>query len=112
MKKIFFIFFIILVIWSCSKKITPAKTEITQQADATTEATRSIDIKPVVSAEVIAAGKTTFEAKCGRCHALKNPGDYTAVQWVQLVGVMAPKALLTDTEKNNVLAYVQSGAKL
>lgn len=111
MKKFFFASFLVLALWSCSKKLAPVKTETADQNTVTTETTRGIDVKPAVSAEVITAGKTTFATKCGRCHALKNPGDYTSVQWVPLVNVMAPKAQLTDTEKANVLAYVQNGAK-
>ncbi|MBI2731288.1 MAG: hypothetical protein HYX40_11135 [Sphingobacteriales bacterium] len=60
---------------------------------------------------MIAAGKTTYEAKCGRCHALPVVDAYTAEKWGPLVDIMAPKERLTDSEKANVLAYVQAGAK-
>ncbi len=56
-------------------------------------------------------GQSTYNVKCGRCHGLKVTTDYTEVRWVQVMQVMAPNAKLTDTEKNNVLAYVRANAK-
>ena len=112
MKKFFLAGLIVFAIGACSKKLTPAKTTSTDSnATTTTLATRSADTKTVASAEIIAAGKTTYEAKCGRCHALHAADEYTAEKWVPLVDAMAPKSKLTDTEKTNVRAYVQTGAK-
>ena len=111
MKKFFLAGFIVLAIGACSKKLTPAKTTSTDSNTTTTPATRSVETKTVASAEVIAAGKTTYEAKCGRCHALHAADEYTAEKWVPLVDAMAPKANLSETEKTNVLAYVKAGAK-
>lgn len=57
------------------------------------------------------AGQSTFNAKCGRCHGLKVVSDYTVDRWISIMQVMAMKAALTDTEKENVLAYVKANAK-
>jgi len=56
-------------------------------------------------------GQSTFNTKCGRCHGLKVTSDYTADRWVSIMQVMAGKAGLTATEKENVLAYVKANAK-
>jgi mono/diheme cytochrome c family protein len=56
-------------------------------------------------------GQTTYNAKCGRCHGLKVTTDYTADRWISIMQVMAPKAQLTDAEKENVLTYVKTNAK-
>jgi hypothetical protein len=42
---------------------------------------------------------------------LKPAQDYTAVRWANILAVMAPKANLTETERNNVYAYVSANAK-
>ena len=57
------------------------------------------------------AGQQTYSAKCGRCHGLKVTTDFTELRWVQVMQVMAPRANLTETEKENVLAYVRANAK-
>jgi len=56
-------------------------------------------------------GQATYNAKCGKCHGLKVTTDYTAERWISVMQVMAPKARLDDTEKENVLAYVKANAK-
>jgi hypothetical protein len=95
MKKILALITIIIIIVSCSHKTTP---------------TTSVAIAKPDSPEAL-AGKVVFTAKCGTCHELKNPGDYTAQQWTPIVKEMSRKAKLDDTDKANVLAYVQSNAK-
>jgi hypothetical protein len=91
MKKTFFLLALIVIVWSCAHKSVPSKTE-TSTGDAT-------------------AGQATYTAKCGRCHGLKNPGDFTSSDWVPILDKMAVKAHLDSTEKVNVLAYVQVNAK-
>jgi mono/diheme cytochrome c family protein len=103
MKKILVISIIVTALWSCSKKVTP------------TASTTKTDAIPAVvekaSAETLAAGEATYKANCGRCHGLKNPGSRTSARWVSVLDKMAPKAKLSDIEKQNVLAYLQANAK-
>lgn len=66
---------------------------------------------PAGTASPAVMGQTTYNAKCGRCHGLKVTTDYTADRWASIIQVMAPKAQLNDTEKENVLAYVRANAK-
>ncbi|HMK03524.1 MAG TPA: cytochrome c [Ferruginibacter sp.] len=65
------------------------------------------------SAEAAAAiaGQKTYNAKCGNCHGLKVTTDYTSDRWASILAVMAPKAQLSETEKNNVYAYVKENSK-
>jgi len=95
MKKFFVIGILAILVWSCSHKTAPPATTATT-ATATGDAT---------------AGQATYMAKCQRCHALKNPGDFTSDQWPPILNSMAVKAQLSDTEKANVLAYVLANAK-
>jgi mono/diheme cytochrome c family protein len=93
MKKILIVVSLVIIVASCAHKTTPPNT-------GTAMASEDRD-----------AGKQIYTAKCGRCHGLKDPANYSSDEWVSLVNKMAPKAQLNDTEKANVLAYVQANAK-
>jgi len=98
MKRFFLVItLMILLVWGCSHKTVPAKTETSSIAMTT-------------SGDAI-EGKATFTEKCGRCHGLKDPANYTVAQWGPILSSMAIKAKLDDTEKANVMAYVQANAK-
>ena len=57
------------------------------------------------------AGQLVYGAKCGSCHGFKVTTDYTASRWASIIAVEAIRAKLTDTEKENILAYVRANAK-
>lgn len=104
-----------IVLFGCAKKITtankPAVAETPAKPVETTKPvvveTKTVTLEP----EEVVTGKNVFEAKCGRCHGLKEPQNYTAERWVKIVDWMAPKANLDATQKSNVLAYVNFYAK-
>jgi len=76
------------------------------------EGTKTAPPKERSAAETAAiAGQATFNAKCGRCHGLKVAGDYTATRWANILAVMAPKANLSEEERNNVYEYVKANSK-
>lgn len=56
-------------------------------------------------------GKKVYVAKCGSCHALKNPGDYTEGQMYSILQVEIPKANLDKTEADQVTAYLISNTR-
>ncbi|MBL0145167.1 MAG: hypothetical protein IPP48_04860 [Chitinophagaceae bacterium] len=139
MKKFVFIILMGMAVASCAKKMTPATAEtpagntggVTATADndkasnsgsntvaagtatiavpASAEGSKSSGEVKDPSPEV--AGMQTYNAKCGRCHGLKVVSDYSADRWITVMQVMAPKAKLSDLEKENVLAYVKANAK-
>ena len=115
MKKLTIVLLFAAGVYSCAKKVTPTSTAKTEQPPVEAPAppppppVAAIAEKP--SSDLIASGQRVFETRCGKCHGLKNPGNYTQVRWVDLVNVMAPKARITDEEKAQVLAYVQHNAK-
>lgn len=59
----------------------------------------------------ISLGKSVFEARCGRCHGLKDVTAYTEQRWDGILRTMAPRARLTETETQQVAAYVKVNAK-
>jgi len=99
---------LIFFIFSCAKKTVPtASTDI--KVGETIKSPDETKIATSVNNEtaVVAAGHEIFTAKCGRCHDLVKPEKHTATRWVGIMESMAPKAKLNETEKANVLAYVQ-----
>ena len=132
MKKLLSAIVLGILVWGCAKKITPANSATGSNAPATTQmpvdyntgagtqppvensATFGTKVAPKEkSAEetTILTGQNIYNAKCGRCHALKVTTDFTAERWAGILAVMAPKANLTDAEKENVYAYVKANAK-
>ena len=137
MKNTFTILTLVILVWGCAKKMTPAKSETptsntgsvigqTKPGEANTTATTTTqapientgttgtkvapkETTPEASAAI--AGQSIYNSKCGRCHGLKVTTDYTADRWASILAVMAPKANLTDAEKENVYAYVKANAK-
>jgi mono/diheme cytochrome c family protein len=56
-------------------------------------------------------GKSVFVTKCGGCHALKNPGDYTMDQMNTILKTEIPKAKLSSKEAEEVTAYLLANTK-
>lgn len=139
MKKLLPVLSIVVLVWGCAKKMTPAKSEtpttntstvasnnattpITTTSTTNTGATAAPTTPTDTRAKVVAkpgsgndaaaiAGQATFNAKCGKCHGLKVTTNYTWERWVSIMQVMAMKANLDATEKENVLVYVKANAK-
>lgn len=135
MKKVLSASVLMILVWGCAKKITPsnAGTSSSNPQTAPAETNTGKGTEPVAilipttntgagetkaapkeaTAEdaAVIAGQSLYSAKCGRCHNLKVTTDYTAERWTSILAVMAPRAWLTDTEKENVYAYVKANAK-
>lgn len=137
MKKATLILTLAVFVFSCAKKSTPAASSGSAPAGNSgkvvsggapaapaapaTAATPAVlpnentgsktPATPATNASPEVMGQSTYNAKCGKCHGLKPTSDYTADRWVSIMQVMAPKARLTDAEKDNVLAYVRANAK-
>jgi cytochrome c5 len=136
MKKLSVLFFLCTaVVISCGKKIVPG-TEVNSSSNNGNEKTTKSATQPVeqnnsrtttpsfndmqssipppmesprnVSME---KGKTVFVTKCGTCHALKNPGDYTEDQLNTILKVEIPKAKLDKTEAEQVTAYLIANSR-
>ena len=97
-----FLFIIFLI--ACQKKSVPIITERTRER-----------ILPAVDTVTLQAdsamGRTTFVNRCGRCHGLPLPEEYTTGRWVSILEIMARRARLNSQDKVNVLSFVQAHAK-
>ncbi len=101
--KLFFsgTFLTFLFLSACSHKSSPTKSNTA--AVSTTEVSESVASIP--------DGEKTYTAKCGSCHKLKDPGNFTLKEWKPIMKSMAVKANLSAEEKANVLAFVGTKAK-
>lgn len=59
----------------------------------------------VVHTEIL-DGEKLYNGKCGTCHGLPAITDRTEAKWPGTIDWMAPKARLTDAEKEKMLKYV------
>ena len=53
-------------------------------------------------------GKTLYDQKCGRCHAVYDPGDYSAGDWAGIVRSMKAQAALTAQEISELIEYLEN----
>lgn len=56
------------------------------------------------------SGKTIFINRCGKCHDLPLPEQFTAQRWEGILSYMIPRARLTDEQDVHVAAYVKANA--
>lgn len=59
--------------------------------------------------EELRKGRTLYVNKCSSCHTLYLPEKYTKAEWTKWVNRMAPKAKITDQEKELIQAYLTKG---
>jgi hypothetical protein len=95
------ILFLIMLI-SCQKKAMPVITGRT----TTPSAPKTEELK----APDLLAGKQLFTNRCGRCHGLPDPLQYTAKRWETIMDLMAPRAKLSKQEQIHVTAWVKENA--
>ena len=102
MKKIIFLYSLLLV-WACSATVlTPAQSDVDRGASKF----------PGMTLADLNEGKTIYEANCGKCHGLMKPSALNEDGWRNIVPPMAQKAKLDSKAEQLVLQYVvtMSGA--
>lgn len=55
-------------------------------------------------------GKTVFISRCGKCHDLPLPEQFTAQRWEGILSYMIPKARLNNEQGVHVTAYLKANA--
>lgn len=88
------------IVYSCTTQQT------TKTATETSTVTANLSKE-----EMLKKGEDLFNLRCGRCHGLPKPEDFTVGDWKPIMASMAPKAKLNAEETNWVLAYVNANAK-
>jgi mono/diheme cytochrome c family protein len=114
MKKLITVLTFSAIIISCTHKAIPTASSTPAPTPAPVTTTVSTtETAPVGAAETasIDQGHAIYTTKCGKCHGLKNPADFTPTRWDGILKVMAAKAKLNDVETAQVAAYVKANAK-
>ena len=85
------LFLAIIVLFACKSALyIPTKETVGEQANL----------------ETLKNGRTLYVNKCSSCHALYLPEKYSKKEWIKWVNNMAPKAKITDQEKELIQAYL------
>jgi len=99
------------IIIACSRKTVATHGVVVSESR---EATAPETPKPSLDntgVNLVAAGKNVYEIKCTKCHGAKATDVYTSERWDGILKMMVPKARLTDSETEQVTAYVKANAK-
>lgn len=55
------------------------------------------------------AGRKLYIQKCGNCHTLHLPEQYSKAQWQHFLDEMQQKASINNLEKEQILLYLSKG---
>jgi cytochrome c5 len=106
MKKLFILASFAVLTYSCSKKATPVAS-----VEKKTETNMAVTAPVMDKGAQIADGEKLYTARCGKCHELHKPDEFTVAEWPGILRSMAPKAKLNQSMKDMVMAYVTANAK-
>lgn len=81
---------------------TPSDAELTVAQKRWTDATN----------QSLSDGYMIFTTRCNKCHSLKNIPKRTEASWEKTLAKMAPKAKLTDAEKETLKRYIFSSREV
>ena len=90
-----------------------ATTTVTEKAPEVSPELRMAQAKvPGITMERIEHGNKLYVADCGKCHALKEPGNYTMERWDPILKKMYVKAKITDeADQAAIRDYVMAKSK-
>jgi len=68
-------------------------------------------VKDVVSLKEMEDGKKLYVSNCVSCHAMKNPSDFTAAQWNNILPSMSRKAKIDEATQASIKKYLLASCK-
>lgn len=108
MKKCFIILLASIVACHSTKKITTAE----KSPEISPELQHAQAKIPGITMDRLTSGSKIYAQDCTRCHALKEPANYTIEQWEPILTRMYIKANITDEgEKTLIRDYVIAKSK-
>jgi cytochrome c5 len=98
---------VIVVLSACSSKLL-----MPTQADAE----RGAAMYQGLTLNELKEGRQLYEANCNLCHPVKNPSNWTAEQWHEIMpkmlrGVEKKGKTMTEEERESILRYAVTMAK-
>lgn len=96
---------IIFLIAACNKKSVPVITSRDTPPPVISTTKTEVSVKADID-----LGKQIFISRCGKCHDLPLPEQFTEKRWVGILSYMIPKARLTDEQGIHVTAYLKANA--
>jgi hypothetical protein len=94
----------VIIILSCQKKSVPTISSRTSEP-----ALPKADTGIVVPDKE--RGQLVFNNRCGRCHGLPEPNQYTINRWETIMASMSSRARLSKEDRIHVTAWVNANAK-
>lgn len=94
-----------LFIYSCATKSSVAVVAVKNEE---LKPEVILETKSSVMTEELYIGKTLFENKCGNCHSIYNPKDFSSEQWKPILLRMKKEANLDDIEITSISNYINS----
>jgi mono/diheme cytochrome c family protein len=79
-----------------------------QTAPAAAGTTAGQPAAAMAASPSVAAGGATWSQRCGQCHNLRPPSEYSDAQWAVAVQHMRVRVPLTGKEQRDVLAFLQA----
>jgi hypothetical protein len=95
------------VLTACQKKAVPV---ITERETPPPVISRTIYPPKETVAPDTLAGKRIFTNRCGRCHALPLPDQFSVKRWDNILPVMIPRARLNNEESLHVRTWLLAHA--
>jgi hypothetical protein len=93
-----------IIILSCQKRSVPVISSRTNEPSVP-----KADTGMVVPDKE--RGQLVFTNRCGRCHGLPEPDQYTVKRWETIMASMASRARLNKEDRIHVTAWVNANAK-
>lgn len=89
--------------FSNCKTSKPAATAVSTEQQQLAYATNRW---PGTTLEQLNEGSAIMNNQCSRCHGTKKIANYTEEKWEKEINKMAPKAKITDIQKENLRRYI------
>ncbi len=88
---------------ACTQKATPVITS--RQTAPLKKEKQALTIVPDLN-----EGKIIFTNRCGKCHDLPLPEQFTEKRWEGILSYMIPRARLNDEQGIHVTAFLKANA--
>jgi cytochrome c5 len=94
---------ILCMMMACQKKTVPVITE--RNTAPPKKFDSNYPPKETVPPDTL-AGKRIYTSRCGRCHDLPTPAQFTVARWDDILPTMFPRARLSNEEALHVRTWV------